>query len=522
MKKQKFKFLSALLAILMVLTLLLNACEEKPNNQTTPENDATGTTTIGNADSNEQQNIDSVETIEVLSTFFTASVVIPQGSTEELQDKAETLQKGLNRYGTIAGKIKNDSAPYNSATVEILLGLTDYDESETLAVETQLGSWAVKVVGNKIVIYSHLMEGYSKAVTSLVAYIRNHSANGKLEIPVNLRLEGVIVSLLNEIPLPESKIFPTKFMSEDPENQSYFVYFPQATAENYNLYKQQLIRKGYALYSEKILADNVYRTFTAQDYYIHTQYTPCDQAMRVEIERSSYSNLPALTNSYVPSATAQEILLTEVGLYYTPDTVAGETWDSYINGLCITTRLGDGSFIIVDGGHDLDRNVELLYNTLAKQAPDPNHIVVAAWIFTHGHADHIGTFRKMVNDHKDIAAKFEIEQFIYSFPNPSNGPKAGAYNTAILNDMRTYQNAKFTMARPGQVFYLREAELTIWYTPDLYYPNEITWFNDTSVQFTIDVAGVRTRYTGDSGEVSSAYMVDFYGTCPDQAYQDAQ
>ena len=78
-----------------------------------------------------------------------------------------------------------------------------------------------------------------------------------------------------------------------------------------------------------------------------------------------------------------DVTLTQVGLLYDVGS---------FNGMCYVMRLEDGSFIVTDGGHALQKNADRLYRILRKQAPDPDNIVIAAWIFSHSHGDHSGMF----------------------------------------------------------------------------------------------------------------------------------
>ena len=59
-------------------------------------------------------------------------------------------------------------------------------------------------------------------------------------------------------------------------------------------------------------------------------------------------------------------------------------------GLCNVFILEDGSFIIEDGGHFTDGQAEALHDFLS--AHSKGTIRVAAWLFSHAHADHIGAF----------------------------------------------------------------------------------------------------------------------------------
>jgi hypothetical protein len=58
-------------------------------------------------------------------------------------------------------------------------------------------------------------------------------------------------------------------------------------------------------------------------------------------------------------------------------------------GMVYAVRLADGSFIVVDGGMPAYGNADRLYNALKEYSNDEKP-VIAAWLITHGHEDHIG------------------------------------------------------------------------------------------------------------------------------------
>ena len=64
-------------------------------------------------------------------------------------------------------------------------------------------------------------------------------------------------------------------------------------------------------------------------------------------------------------------------------------------------KLFDGSFILLDGGlagDDYDYNVAGLWRYLSENTPEGEKPVIADWIITHFHSDHV-----------DLAARFLIE-----------------------------------------------------------------------------------------------------------------
>jgi hypothetical protein len=147
---------------------------------------------------------------------------------------------------------------------------------------------------------------------------------------------------------------------------------------------------------------------------------------------------------------------------------------------------------------------------MKKQAPDPNNIVIAAWIFTHTHSDHVGFFPHFANNYAD---KVTVERFIYNFPTSSQFTSDQWFDgiSPIEGKIKTkFPNATFTNARPGQVYYIRNAKVDVLYTADLYAEHEIDYFNTSSIAFTVEAEGVKTMYMGDIGSAVGSLMASIY------------
>ena len=185
-----------------------------------------------------------------------------------------------------------------------------------------------------------------------------------------------------------------------------------------------------------------------------------------------------------------ESTFTQVGLYYDPDREANAEKGVMKNiaGMCYVMRLEDGSFIVIDGGFDEAYNADRLYSTLEHQAPDPENIVIAAWIFTHDHGDHVGVLRRFAQKYK---TEVTVEKFIHSFPFSSG--------ESHISAMRGFSGAKIYKSHAGQKYYLRNAEIEILYTTDLYLDNVETMddTNKASQVFTISSHGTKFMMFGD-------------------------
>ena len=90
-----------------------------------------------------------------------------------------------------------------------------------------------------------------------------------------------------------------------------------------------------------------------------------------------------------------------------------------------------------------------------------------------------------------------VEQFVYNFPaigEVSNG--TGAVGGSIG---RYFKSSEIVKAHPGQVFYLRNAKVTILYSNDLWDYNsvELSTHNEASLVFTVELEGKKFIVLGD-------------------------
>lgn len=81
-------------------------------------------------------------------------------------------------------------------------------------------------------------------------------------------------------------------------------------------------------------------------------------------------------------------------------------------GMSYVIRISDGRFIVIDGGRHFEPDQDRLFSRLKSASPDETPII-AAWIFTHPHADHFYCFVGFVDRYGD---QVKIEKFLFNFP----------------------------------------------------------------------------------------------------------
>lgn len=190
-------------------------------------------------------------------------------------------------------------------------------------------------------------------------------------------------------------------------------------------------------------------------------------------------------------------------------------------GMSYVIELSDGTFFIIDGGwcDTNEKEADKLYDTLAALAGERD-IVIAGWIFTHCHGDHIGTFNLFVEKYHGSVT---IKQLLYNFPSDEDiSNSASSY--MLDSSKQRYGNFKYVVStylgdteyvklHSGYKFYYADAEIEILQTLEDLYPQTVANydFNSSSTIFTVKVAGQKMLFTGDVSDVGASRLNRVYG-----------
>lgn len=182
--------------------------------------------------------------------------------------------------------------------------------------------------------------------------------------------------------------------------------------------------------------------------------------------------------------------------------VAGE-------GMGFIIRLKDGSFCIIDGGMGDPDSVDSdkLMNILLAQKPENvEKPVIAAWIFSHLHGDHIGVFNCFSIDHHDDVV---IEKLYFNFPKEEEIQESDS--PYMLDDSiyrytqfkkclaEYYPDVQAVKLHSGNRFAVRNASCEVLYAYDDLYPLTIVedGMNGDSLLIKMTVENQTIMWTGD-------------------------
>ena len=184
----------------------------------------------------------------------------------------------------------------------------------------------------------------------------------------------------------------------------------------------------------------------------------------------------------------------------------GDQKDNPMIGMCYVYRLSDGTALIIDGGiNSTDCSVNL-FRTLQQldiARDGDGKYRITAWIFTHGHADHMGTFKRFSAQYAD---RTDLTYVMYSFPTDAVAPKGNTTGEEFAEIIRaSYPNARRVSPHAGLTYFFGNLKIHMLYAPELLYNSTegVNYYNTTSLLFRIEANGQSVLHMGDASEAAS-------------------
>ena len=399
-------------------------------------------------------------------------------------------------------------------TPEILIGSTNREASVKANEELTGIQYRVDADANRIVLYGETSQTIAAAAEYFLSNCisRDDAGNTVIE-PVNVT--ETIRLAPDELPL-----YPYgRTAVYDSSAGTKILHAERVKEEEYLDYIKLLESAGYTRYTGSEIGGNIFHTYTNEALQVNIGYFPEIRTVRVAWEPKK--NLPGLESDNVyDNAGTMETWLTVVDLE-----------EEVLEGASLIYRMDDGSFIIVDGGYADKRSVEAkkLLEILKEQSPHEKP-VIAAWLFSHPHGDHIGTFNDFARLYHD---QVEIEQIICNFPSeeelllsdkqvvvPSHYKVIGlGYNEInsgyyFKEAMETYYtDVPVVKPHTGNVFYIRNAKIEVLYTHEDLYPNSVVTHatNSCSVIYKVHIGDQSMLLLGDATEIAGDTLLRQFG-----------
>ena len=380
------------------------------------------------------------------------ALVKPQAASEAEKNAFDNLYEQL--IAIFGGSIKRTTDAqyagnyYNASSLEVTVGnVQNYPELAKMQKKLKASQYGVGFIDNKLVIASASDTGIKAGVNAFLKYVREHLAgDGSLSLPSIFLIigEGATSDLEQFDGVPD---FPggTKMVVSDCADGYMQLTVSGTTSEMFTEYRTSLSSAGFTLHAENNMADNLFVTYTKSSQIVHAYYTPHSGETRIIAALSG--NLPSTT---VPTYTkVRDISVTLFG-------VGGA--------LGCMLQLEDGSFVIVDGGNNTDADATGIYNKMSDLAPDPNKIIIRAWVITHAHSDHYGAFNNFSSKYAS-SSKVTVESIIFNLCDTAEQTQylsgTSGFNSIRKTIKNSYPFATIYKALTGQVFHFAGADMEV-------------------------------------------------------------
>ncbi len=270
--------------------------------------------------------------------------------------------------------------------------------------------------------------------------------------------------------------------------------FGKTSETDFESYKDDLLRSGFSLYDENEIDGNLFATLVDDSTTVNLSWFRNTETMQVISDEKG--DLCPLDD---PCEEVCDTLITGF---------KGETVFA-AEGMGFIIRLADGSFCLIDGGMGDPDHVDStnLMNILLAQKP-ANHEkpVIAAWIFTHLHGDHIGVFNCFSLDHHDDV---ELQRLVFNFPSEELTAESDSpymlddtiyrYTQFKKNLNDFYSDVPVLTVHSGNRFKVRNADFEVLYALEDLLPKTILngGMNECSLLLKMTLEGQTVLWTGD-------------------------
>ena len=435
----------------------------------------------------------TIPTIEAYEGKWEKQIVLAKGGSSDFRIVRQRSDVDINKYvgnvtNTLVEKIKNRTGvtlsafyaqdAYQGGVKEIMIGRYPYAQLNGKYDSLQLGGYMISVIDNKLLFAATTEMAYNVAVLELDKILSAYALYGTKDValPVGLLKSNEGIELLKNLPMPNTVL--KKIIEAG--NDSHLAIFAGATPAIFNDYCNALKNAGYTEYSKtnfdgpKDTMKNYFATYVSEDRTVDVGFYEYDDTMNVSVSPKGALTLPLKSEpTYTPvNSATYPVILTQVG---TADLYGSGIENGTYKGevaACYIVRLADGSFIVYDTSmyYSERGNVAVeIYKILRKQAPDPNNIVISAFVLTHPHLDHMHGFTEFARVYgKDTAVT--IKQVVYNFPSRNLVFGQDATNVTSVETAIKMIRSPLEIVKPrsGNVLYYPGVKFNVVFTQEDY------------------------------------------------------
>ncbi len=280
--------------------------------------------------------------------------------------------------------------------------------------------------------------------------------------------------------------------------------FVGVDAEAAEAYREALESNGFTRVAENKIADCTFATFTQGELSVRVAHYPAKALCKIIATRSekfvTYENVKTGDEPHwTPS-------ITQLGR---KGALQGSPGMSYV------IRNRDGSYVIFDGGPRDDDDVDHLMTFLRVHQPKAGKPVIAMWLFSHPHQDHLNNAMAFWDKYHD---EIDLRAVAFNFPNMDatvlgreNPNTVKGHFADIMTRMEKYfPDARRYTPHTGDRYVMPGYVIDTLVTYEDFYPDKFSDINYFSLAWMIRSENKKVLILGDTGRRISQRMADVY------------
>ena len=283
-----------------------------------------------------------------------------------------------------------------------------------------------------------------------------------------------------------------------PDDESSLRAYENATEADYEAYVEKLRENGLKI-TEYTMENNRYAL--CEGYYntFYVSYLANTNTVKVYAEVAGLNNYPELS-------TAKNYESGYAKFWQLNVDCLGSRQNG---GMSYLFQAVDGTFVVIDGGYNTEKEADQLYNLMKANVPEGDTPVIAAWYISHLHGDHIGGLFAFADKYAD---EIDVQSFYYHFDYKGSPSASKPQMQDYMSRGLWHDAIHYARLHSGMNFNIKGIKVEVFYTVEDIYPTtaESYEFNNTSmvIRTTVGAEKRTVMFLGDIMRLASDYIVE--------------
>ena len=446
-------------------------------------------------------------------------------------------------------KTATDNA--DAIDTELSVGIVDREQNAACLSQLEGNGYGVFIRAGRVMATAWNDRALAKCKDVLLdllaeGTITREDGKKAIVLPAEFTMTGLDGdAFVTDFPKPEDEGILLYNTQDVGDNALQYLYCGDGVSEtSYQNYCNKLLEAGYTVVTQNEVEGSKFCTLVNENAEVSLYVAYNAYAHAAEYEHAFQKALRVISAPLADAALPDAALLNANPVYtkVTESSVTAIETPGVpsANGMSYIVTLEDGRFIVLDGGcvsegdgtQAPNRSDEKLWQALVNlhekahpqkgsvSADNPVHI--AAWIITHSHWDHFGTFRSVMQSNK--TQQMKIDYILGNYPSESEisyeSDELQIMPALIAQHCGTGEGeTKFVQVHTGHKYYLANVELEALVTHEDVNPKRIDTSNDTCTVFRFTISNKEAPaakpttiiFTGDANRHQSRFMCATFG-----------